>query len=71
MRSSQEEPVRQTLFRLNNEGKSAASFCHQLAALVPDMYYNFYLVKNCKSAKDIITTKAREKISADMESLEF
>jgi hypothetical protein len=71
MRLFQEEPVRQTLFRLNNEGKSAASFCHQLAALVPDMYCNFYLVKNCKSAKDIITTKAREKISADSESLEF
>jgi hypothetical protein len=31
-----------------NEEKSAASFCHQVAALVPDMFSNFYLVKNKK-----------------------
>jgi hypothetical protein len=34
----------------NNEGISAASFCHQVAALVPDTFCNFYLVKNHKIA---------------------
>jgi hypothetical protein len=32
------------------EGISAASICHQVAALVPDMIGNFYLVKNQKIA---------------------
>jgi hypothetical protein len=27
-------------------GKSAATFCHQVAAWDPDMFCNFYLVKN-------------------------
>jgi hypothetical protein len=54
-----------------NEGKSSASFCRQVAALVPDMFYNFYLVKNHKIAKNSTTTKAREKISTFLESLEF
>ncbi len=31
-----------------NEGKSAASFCGHVAAWVPDMFYNFYLVINDK-----------------------
>jgi len=34
-----------------NEGKLAASFCHHVAALVPDMFCNFYLAKNYKIAK--------------------
>ncbi len=55
----------------NNEGKSAASFCCQLGAWLPDMFCNFYFVKNYKIAKTSATTKAREKISADLESLEF
>jgi len=54
-----------------NEGKSAASFCRQVAAWFPDMFCNFYLVKNHKIAKNSTTTKAREKISADLEFLEF
>ncbi len=54
-----------------NEGESAASFCHQVAALFPDMFCNFYLVKNYKIAKNSTTTKVREKISADLESLQF
>jgi hypothetical protein len=33
------------------EGKSAASFCCQVAAWSPDMFGNFYLVKNHKIAK--------------------
>jgi hypothetical protein len=54
-----------------NEGKSAASFCRQVATWVPDMFCNFYLVKNHKIAKKSTTTKAIEKIIADLESLEF
>jgi hypothetical protein len=52
-------------------GESAASFCHQLAALFPDLFCNFYLVKNHKIANNSATTKAREKISANLESLEI
>jgi hypothetical protein len=54
-----------------NEGKSAASFCRQVAAWVPDMFCNFNLVKNHKIAKNSTTAKATEKISTDLKSLEF
>ncbi len=51
-----------TCLRKNvNEGKSAASFYHQVAALVPAMFWNFYLVKNHKIADNSATTEAREK----------
>ncbi len=53
------------------EGESAANFCHQVAAWFPDLFSNFYLVKNHKIANNSTTTKAREKISTDLESLEF
>jgi hypothetical protein len=36
-----------------------------------DMFCNFYLVKNHKISKNSTTAKAREKISTDLESLEF
>ncbi len=55
----------------SNEGVSAASFCRQVAALFPDMFYGFHSVKNYTIAKNTTTTKAREKISTDLESLEF
>jgi hypothetical protein len=42
-----------------NEEKSAASFCCQEAALVPDMFCNFYFVKNHKIANNSATTEAR------------
>ncbi len=45
----------------SNEGKSAASLCSQVAPLFPDIFLNFYLVKNLKIAKNSTTTKAREK----------
>jgi hypothetical protein len=62
----------QRLTRSNlNEGESAASFCHQLAALFPDMFRNFYLVKNHKIVDNLTTTKARKKLSKVLESLEF
>ncbi len=32
----------------SNDGKSAAIFCSQVAAWVPDMFRNFYLLKNTK-----------------------
>jgi len=43
----------------------------QVAAWVPDMFCNFYFMKNHKIAKNSTTTKARDKISTDLESLEF
>ncbi len=54
-----------------NEGKSAVSFCRQVAAWVPDMFCNFYLIKNHVMAKHSTTAKAIEKISTDLESIEF
>jgi hypothetical protein len=53
------------------KGTSGASFCHQVAALVPDMFYNFYLVKNHKIANNSATIEAREKITTHLESLKF
>jgi hypothetical protein len=38
---------------------------------VSDAFCNFYLVKNHKTAKKSTITKAREKISTDLESLQF
>jgi hypothetical protein len=49
------------LWPLCNEEISAASFCHQVAALVPAMFCNFPLVKNYKIAHNSATTKAKEK----------
>jgi hypothetical protein len=43
------------------EGISAAIFCHQVAALVPDMFGNFDLVKNHKNGNNSANTEAREK----------
>jgi hypothetical protein len=54
-----------------NEGKPAASFCHQVAAWASDMLCNFYAVKNHKIALNSTTNKAGEKISTDLETLEF
>jgi hypothetical protein len=42
-----------------------------VAALVPDMFHNFYLVKNHKIANNSSTTEARAKLSTDLESFEF
>ncbi len=53
------------------QGKSAASFCHQVTAWFPDIFRNFYSLENHKIVKNSATATAREKISADMESLEF
>ncbi len=53
------------------EEKLAASFYPQVAAWVRDMFCNFYFVKNHKIAKNSTIAKAREKISADLESLDF
>jgi hypothetical protein len=44
-----------------NEEKSSASLGRQVAARFPDMFFNFYLVKNHKIANYSATTKAREK----------
>jgi hypothetical protein len=59
-------------FNDDNEGKSPASYCHQVAAWVPDIFCSFYFMKNHKIAnKNSTTTNAREKISTDLESLDF
>jgi hypothetical protein len=42
-----------------------------VAALVPDMFCNFYLVKNHKNANNSVTTEAREKINTYFESIEI
>jgi hypothetical protein len=49
-----------------NGGKSAASVCRQMAAWFPDMFWNFYLVKNRKIAKTSTTSKAREMASTQL-----
>jgi hypothetical protein len=46
-----------------NERKSAASFSHQVAAWVSDMFCNFHLAKNQKMANNVAATEAREQIS--------
>jgi len=53
-----------------NWDKAAAIFCRQVAEWVPDMFCNFYLLKNHQIANDSIATEAREK-GALWESLEF
>jgi hypothetical protein len=65
------ENFEQYSFKTLNEGISAVSFCRQVAALVTDIFYNFYLVKNHKIANNSATTEAREKTSTYLESLEF
>ncbi len=40
-------------------------------AWVSDMFGNFYLVKNHKIANNSATNKAREKLSAHSESVDF
>jgi hypothetical protein len=59
------------LKKVNNQGKQGARVCRQVAAWVPDMFRNIYLVKNHRIANNSTTTKAREKISTCLESLEF
>ncbi len=41
------------------------------AVQFPDMFWNFYLMKNNKIVKNSATAKTREKISTYFESLEF
>jgi hypothetical protein len=54
-----------------NEGISAASFWRQVAALVPGIFCNFYLVKNHTIANNSATAKAREKITTHWEPIYF
>jgi hypothetical protein len=44
-----------------NQDKSYARLCRQVAAWVPDMFCNFYLVKSHKIANNSATTEARGK----------
>jgi hypothetical protein len=55
-----------------NYDKLATSFCHQVAAWVPDMFCDFQLAKKHKIADNSTTTKAREKNKHGfLESLKF
>ncbi len=51
------------------QDKSAARFCHQVAAWGPDMFSNFYLVKSHKIAYNSATTEDREKNKHRLRSL--
>jgi hypothetical protein len=42
-----------------------------VAAWVSDMLCNFYFAKNNKFVNDSTTTEAREKISENLETIEF
>ncbi len=55
----------------DNQDKSAARFCYQVAAWDPDIFSNFYLMKSHKIANNSANTETREKISTDLKSLEF
>jgi hypothetical protein len=55
----------------HNYDKSAASFYPQVAAWVPDIVCNLYLVKYNKIANNSTTTEDREKMSTDFEYLKF
>jgi hypothetical protein len=65
------EPSERDSTKKTNEGKSAASFFRQVAAWFPDMFSNYCIVKNHKIAKNSTTTNAIEKISTNLEYLEF
>jgi hypothetical protein len=58
-------------WKIPNEGKSAAIFCRQVAAWGTDMFRNFCSVKSHKIADNSATIEAAEKISIDLESVEF
>ncbi len=49
-----------TIETKDNDGKSAASFCQQVAALVLDVFCNFYLLKNHKIPTNSAATEATE-----------
>ncbi len=51
--------------------KPAASFCRLVATAVLYMFCNFFFVKNHKSDNNSTTTEARNKINADLESIEL
>jgi hypothetical protein len=50
--------------------KSAAIFYHQIAASVPDMFFDFYLAENRKIANTKQPLKL-EKISPNLKSLKI
>jgi hypothetical protein len=45
-----------------------ASFSHQVAARVQDMFPNFYAVKTNINIQNSATTETREKINSNLES---
>jgi hypothetical protein len=66
-----EKAAHKILVKLDNQDKSPAMFCRQVAALVTNIFCNFHLVKMYKSANNSNTAEAGEIISADLEFLQF
>jgi hypothetical protein len=58
-------------WEFENEGKSAVSFCHQVAAWVPNMFCNFYFVKRHKSAKTRQPLKLEKKLAQIWNPMNF
>jgi hypothetical protein len=56
---------------LKDLGENSCQFLLPGGSLVPSYVCNFYFEKTQTIAKNFTTTKAREKISTDLESLEF
>jgi hypothetical protein len=50
---------------------SVASFLHQVAAWVLDMFSNFDSIKNNKITNNSATTESKKKIRTDLESIEL
>ncbi len=55
----------------NNQDRSAARFCPQVAAWRLDTFCYFFLVKSYKIVNNSATDEARAKISTYLEFLEF
>jgi hypothetical protein len=55
----------------SNSYESAVSFCRQMAAWVPNMFFYFNSVKNHNTASNSSTTETGEKISTNFELFEL
>jgi len=58
------------LTAFSSKDESAASSSLKVAACVPNMFHNFYLLKGNKTVNNSTTTKDKEN-SANLESVEF
>ncbi len=56
---------------ISNQDRPVIIFCHLVAAWVPGMFHNFYLMKNHKIVYNSTSTAAIGKIRTELEALEF